>query len=111
MPVSVTQVSTASRPKSPADFRQGAEVFKALGHPSRLLIIEELGHGERCVADLTRLVGSDISTVSNHLAVLRNAGLVSDDRRGAQVFYRLRSSCITNVFGCLQKLRAAQQES
>ncbi len=78
----------------PHEYRSGADVFKALGNPSRLLIVDELTHGERCVADLTALIGSDISTVSKHLAVLRNAGLVVDDRRGQQVFYRLGASCV-----------------
>ena len=73
-----------------------------------LLIVDELTHGERCVADLTALIGSDISTVSNHLAVLRNVGLVVDDRRGQQVFYRLGASCVANVFHCLEEIRAAR---
>jgi ArsR family transcriptional regulator len=98
----------AARAGSPRDYRDGAAVFKALGHPSRLLIIDELSGGERPVADLTKLVGSDISTVSSHLAVLRNAGIVVDERRGQQVFYRLAAECVTNVFHCLRELRAAR---
>jgi DNA-binding transcriptional ArsR family regulator len=94
--------------RSPHEYRSGADVFKALGNPSRLLIVDELTHGERCVADLTALIGSDISTVSNHLAVLRNVGLVVDDRRGQQVFYRLGASCVANVFHCLEEIRAAR---
>ncbi len=92
----------------PHEYRSGADVFKALGNPSRLLIVDELTHGEQCVADLTALIGSDISTVSNHLAVLRNVGLVVDDRRGQQVFYRLGASCVANVFHCLEEIRAAR---
>lgn len=92
------------------EYREGAQVFKALGHPSRLLIVDELSRGERCVADLTALVGSDISTVSNHLAVLRAAGLVTDERRGQQVFYGLGAPCIANVFHCLADLRVARAE-
>ena len=94
--------------RSPHEYRSGADVFKALGNPSRLLIVDELTHGERCVADLTALIGSDISTVSNHLAVLRNVGLVVDDRRGQQVFYRLGASCVANVIHCLEEIRAAR---
>ena len=96
-------------PRPPREYRAGADVFKALGHASRLLIVDALSHGERCVADLTELIGCDTSTVSNHLSILRNAGLVVDDRRGQQVFYRLAASCVTKVFGCLEELRAANE--
>ena len=60
-----------------------AAVYKALGHPTRLFIVEELSHGERCVCELTAMVGADVSTVSKHLSVLRGVGLVEDEKRGA----------------------------
>ncbi|MCK4535824.1 MAG: winged helix-turn-helix transcriptional regulator, partial [Desulfuromonadales bacterium] len=71
-----------------------AKVLKAMAHPSRLFIIEELEKGERCVCDLTEQIGVDVSTVSKHLSVLKQAGIVLDDKRGNQVFYRLRVPCI-----------------
>ena len=76
--------------------------MKALAHPSRLFIVDELSHGERCVCELTEMIGADVSTVSKHLTVLKEAGLVLDDRRGQQVFYRLRVPCILNFFGCVE---------
>ncbi len=82
--------STPKR-KTPAGFREGAEVFKSLSNASRLLIVDALSKGEHCVADLTELVGLDIATVSNHLAVLRGVGIVADKRRGTQVIYTLKS--------------------
>ena len=94
--------------RTPADYRKAADVFKALANPNRLLIVEALGQGEKCVADLTKLVGLDISTVSNHLSVLRNAGILVDERRGTQVFYALRSACVLNVFCCLDEFHASQ---
>jgi DNA-binding transcriptional ArsR family regulator len=96
--------------KLPIVYRAGAEVFKALGHRSRLLIVDELARGERCVAELTRLVGSDMSTVSNHLAVLRRVGLIVDERRGQQVYYRLSAPCVSRVFDCLDELRRHRPE-
>jgi ArsR family transcriptional regulator len=103
-------MSKVPQPKrSPLQYRSGAEVFKALGHPSRLLIVDELADGERCVADLTELIGADMSTVSNHLSVLRNVGLVIDEKRGQQVFYRLGAPCVTKVFQCLEEMRAARE--
>jgi DNA-binding transcriptional ArsR family regulator len=56
-----------------------AKVIKALGHPSRLHMVDELGKRERCVCELTEMVGADISTVSKHLSVLKNAGIVTDE--------------------------------
>ncbi len=84
-----------------------AEVLKALGHPTRLFLVEELGRGERCVCELTALVGADISTISRHLAVLKNAGLVLDDKRGLQVFYRLCTPCALNFLDCVERVIAA----
>lgn len=92
--------------KSSADFRRAADVFKALSNANRLLIVDALSTGERCVADLTRLVGLDMSTVSNHLSVLRGVGLVVDERRGTQVFYTLRDKCVMNMFCCLDDFQA-----
>jgi DNA-binding transcriptional ArsR family regulator len=96
--------------RTPADYRRASDVFKALANPNRLLIVEALGHGEKCVADLTKLVGLDISTVSNHLSVLRNAGLLVDERRRTQVFYTLKSSCVLNIFRCLEEFHASQAD-
>jgi len=79
-----------------------AKVMKALAHPTRLFIVEELSRGERCVCELTEKIGADVSTVSKHLSVLKSAGIVHDDKRGVQVFYRLRVPCILNFFGCVE---------
>ena len=95
-----------SKRKKPADFRKAADVFKALGNPNRLLIVDALGKGEKCVADLTGLVGLDMSTVSNHLSVLRNVGLLVDERRGTQIFYTLKSLCVLKICCCLDEFHA-----
>ena len=89
-----------------------SKVFKALGHPTRLFIVEELAGGPRCVCALTKMVGSDISTVSRHLSVLREAGVLEDQRRGIQVFYRLKVPCVLNFLSCVDAVmqaRAAEQ--
>ncbi len=83
-------------------FSERANIIKALAHPVRLFFVEELAEQERCVCELTALVGLDISTVSKHLSVLKNAGLVRDDKRGNQVFYRLRTPCILNFLDCVE---------
>ena len=91
-------------------FEARAKVLKAMAHPSRLFIIEELEKEERCVCDLTELIGADISTVSKHLSVLKQAGIVTDDKRGNQVFYRLRVPCILNFFGCVESVLESQAQ-
>ena len=89
-------------------FEQRARVMKALAHPSRLMMVDELSRGERCVCKLTELVGADISTVSKHLSVLKGAGIVDCRKEGVQVFYRLRVPCVLNVFGCIEAVQEEQ---
>lgn len=82
-----------------------------MAHPTRLFIVDALSRGERCVCDLTDMVGADISTVSKHLSVLKNAGIVRDDKRGSQVWYSLRVPCIMNFFDCVEAvLRSSVEE-
>ena len=83
-------------------FEERAKVLKSMAHPSRLTMIDELSRGERCVCELRDLVRADISTVSKHLSVLKQAGIVDCDQRGLKVFYRLRVPCILNFFGCIE---------
>lgn len=78
-----------------------AEVFKALGHPDRLRIVDELEDGERCVCELVEKIGSSWSTVSRHLSVLKEAGVLEDEKRGLQVFYRIALPCVTSLRLCL----------
>jgi len=94
----------ANKP-SVAQFKSQAQVFKALAHPGRLLMLDELSRGERCVCELAALVGSEMPTVSRHLSQLRNAGIVDDEKRGAQVFYRLVTPCVMNFFQCVASVR------
>ncbi len=87
-----------------------AQVIKALGHPTRLLFVEQLAAGERCVCELTDLADADVSTVSRHLAVLKHAGILSSERRGQKVFYRLRTPCVLGFFDCIEALLGAADE-
>lgn len=88
-------------------FEERAKVVKAMAHPSRLKMIDELSRGERCVCDLRELVGADMSTVSKHLSVLKKAGIVEDERRGKQIYYRLRVPCVINFFHCIESVLEA----
>jgi len=85
-----------------AKYKAWAKVIKALAHPTRLYIVDALAHGKpRCVCELTKLVGNDISTVSRHLAILKNAGIIEDERCGTQVFYHLCISCVPDFLQCV----------
>ncbi len=77
-----------------------AHILKALAHPSRLVMVDALSEGERCVCELQELVGSDMSTVSKHLALLKAAGIVSDRKQGLKVFYRLEITCLKGFLDC-----------
>jgi ArsR family transcriptional regulator len=88
--------------KSKSLFLARAKILKAMAHPTRLFIIEELSRKERCVRELTEMIGDDVSTVSKHLSVLKNSGIVHDEKRGLQVFYRLKCSCVVDYFKCFE---------
>ncbi len=81
-----------------------AQVLKAMAHPSRLYIVEELARQERCVCELTTMIGADMSTVSKHLSVLKQAGIVADEKRGSMVFYRLRVPCLGKLFESVESV-------
>jgi ArsR family transcriptional regulator len=81
-------------------YKQQARVLKALANESRLLIIDRLSKGEASVGELTELVGSDQSTVSKHLAVLRAHDIVEDRRDGNVVYYTLLTPCVCKFFAC-----------
>lgn len=76
-------------------------IFRALGNPARLRMVEKLATGEQCVAALVELTGLSWSTVSRHLSVLRAAGLVHDEKRGSQVLCSLAMPCVATFTRCL----------
>lgn len=94
-----------------AQFEARARIMKALAHPSRLFIADQLGGGEKSVGELARLVGADISTVSRHLSAMKAVGIIADDKRGAQVYYRLLTPCVLNFFTCLESVMQINAEA
>jgi len=79
-----------------------AKIAKALAHPSRLLMLDLLQHQEMCVSDLTAEVDADQSTVSKHLAILRDVGLVAVRKEGASSYYKVACGCLGGFFSCLE---------
>ncbi|MCK5617981.1 MAG: winged helix-turn-helix transcriptional regulator [Candidatus Krumholzibacteria bacterium] len=90
--------------KTKALFEAQAAVIKAMAHPTRLYIVDRLSKGEKSVLELTEMVDADVSTVSKHLSVLKNAGILNDDKRGKQVFYRLAMPCVLGFFTCVRSV-------
>ncbi len=86
--------------------KQTARIFKALADETRLRILALLTSGELCVCDLMAALELPQSTVSRHLATLRNAGLVVDRRQGVWMYYRLAPSGGTPLAGLLPLLQA-----
>ncbi|WP_246604500.1 ArsR/SmtB family transcription factor, partial [Shewanella hafniensis] len=81
-----------------------ANIFKALGHPTRLWMVEQLAQGEKCVCEFVEGVDVDFSTISKHLSVLRHAGIVDMEKRGKQIFYRLTMPCLLTSLHCIDGL-------
>ena len=80
---------TIQRPSDRSDVELASKLFRSLGDPMRLAIIEILADGERRVTDLVDVLGSSQPNVSGHLACLKDCGLVADRPQGRAVYYRL----------------------
>ncbi len=92
-----------------------AKIARALSHPTRLMFLDALKQkGEMCVCDLTKLAGADQSTVSKHLAILRDTGLVGVRKERSMSFYSVKCQCLDGFFGCMEAVLSenlkAQQE-
>jgi DNA-binding transcriptional ArsR family regulator len=80
---------------------RAAALAKALGDPKRLCVVEELAKGERSVGDLSRCIGCQVPNMSQHLSVLRGAGIVASRREGSTVFYRLIDPRVVEAYRVL----------
>ena len=87
--------------RSAAHYESRAKIASAMAHPTRLLILDLLQAREHSVSELTEAAGADQSTVSKHLGVLRNAGLVVPRKQGTSTYYRLACDCLAPVFKTL----------
>jgi ArsR family transcriptional regulator len=81
-----------------------AKILKALAHPSRIFIVEKLHERPHCVCELTEMIEADTSTISKHLSILKNAGLIDDEKRGTSVYYSLQCPCIMQFIGCVEQV-------
>lgn len=80
-----------------------AEMFKALGHPARIRVLEVLSEGERSVSDMQPLVGIESSHLSQQLGVLRRAGLVTTRKEGPSVIYSLADPLLADLLAVARR--------
>ncbi|MCV0402759.1 MAG: metalloregulator ArsR/SmtB family transcription factor [Chloroflexi bacterium] len=81
---------------------RAALIARAMADPKRLCVLEQLAGGERSVSDLSHDVGCQVPNMSQHLSVLRSAGLVRSRRDGTTVFYRLVDDRVLDAYRALQ---------
>ncbi|PKK89527.1 MAG: transcriptional regulator [Candidatus Wallbacteria bacterium HGW-Wallbacteria-1] len=98
------------KPEERGIYEAKAAILKAIAHPTRLWIVEQLGVGERCVCEFVDEIEADFSTVSKHLTILRQAGIIESEKRGKQVFYSLRVPCVLNFVNCFEAVIKSRVE-
>ncbi len=81
-----------------------AKVMKALAHPTRIFMVELLAKQSLSVSELTKAVGADVSTVSKHLSLLKQAGVLLDQKEGNKVLYSLICPCIMDFIHCIDDI-------
>ncbi|HUG47704.1 MAG TPA: metalloregulator ArsR/SmtB family transcription factor [Candidatus Limnocylindria bacterium] len=84
--------------------QRSAVIARALSDPKRLCVLESLADGERSVSDLSRDVGCQVPNMSQHLAVLRSAGLVTARRDGSTVYYRLSDARVLEAYRLIKAI-------
>ena len=100
----VAMLDTTTPRSSDFDRQRYAAVGRALADPKRLCVLESLADGELSVSDLSTTVGCQVPNMSQHLAVLRSAGLVTARKDGSTVYYRLSDPRILEAYQLLQSL-------
>lgn len=83
-----------------AQAKARADLLKALAHPTRVLMLDELSRGDRCVSDLRSLAATSQPTISRHLDKLKKAGIVTERRAGPRVIHHLACPCMLQALSC-----------
>ena len=78
-----------------------AEVLKAIAHPARLRIVELLEDGKMCVGEIVKALGEKQAITSQHLNLMRNKGVLSRRREGANVYYRIENKNVIKLLHCV----------
>jgi DNA-binding transcriptional ArsR family regulator len=97
-------MTSATLPANDLDRQRTAVIARALSDPKRLCVLETLASGERSVSELSRDVGCQVPNMSQHLGVLRSAGLVTARREGTTVYYRLTDPRVIEAYRLMQNI-------
>jgi DNA-binding transcriptional ArsR family regulator len=97
-------MTSATLPANDVDRQRTAVIARALSDPKRLCVLETLASGERSVSELSRDVGCQVPNMSQHLGVLRSAGLVTARREGTTVYYRLTDPRVIEAYRLMQNI-------
>src|SRR3954463_9843953 len=97
-------MTSATLPATELDRQRTANVARALSDPKRLCVLETLASGERSVSELSRDVGCQVPNMSQHLGVLRSAGLVTARRDGTTVYYSLADPRVIEAYQLIQDI-------
>ena len=97
-------MAIVATPSSETDRQRAAAVGRALADPKRLCVLETLAGGERSVSELSRDAGCQVPNMSQHLAVLRSAGLVTTRRAGSTILYRLADPRVLEAYRLIQTI-------
>lgn len=92
------------KPEEKQPYLAKAAILKALAHPTRLWIVDQLAHGEKCVCEFVEQIDSDTSTISKHLSVLKTAGIIASEKRGKWVYYNLKTPCVLHFSDCIESV-------
>ena len=92
-------------------FELQAEVCKTLANPKRLEIITALKDGEKTVTDLVEILGVPKANVSQHLAIMRNAGVLTNRREGVNIFYALTSQKVVEACSLMREVLTSRLEN
>ena len=79
-------------------------ILKGLAHPVRLSIVEALADGEMCVCKIGEMFQFDRTTISKHLALMKNLGILTDRKVGLKVYYNLKIQCLPSMLFCVEKI-------
>lgn len=85
-----------------------ADIFKAIGHPTRIRIIEGLRSGERCVCEIMAELELEQSNVSQHLGVLKKAGILGSRKEGMKMMYWVRQDAVFAILDDARRMLLEQ---
>ena len=86
------------------EYTKEAEIFKALSHPTRILILYNIKEGQHTVTELAEKAEIDISTISKHLDLLKRHKIIIGEKNKNTVFYKINTRCVFNFLDCAKAL-------